>query len=54
VSAANLDALDDACARVEQAAAQSMLTVRPLAARQGEGWVASLPVGRSSRRGMWT
>ena len=45
------DELDDACARVEQAAAQSMLDLRPLAARQGEGWVASLPLGRSFTTG---
>jgi hypothetical protein len=54
VTATCLDELDDASARVEQAAAQSMLDVRPLAARQGEGWVASLPLGRSVRRGVWT
>ena len=40
-------ALDEACALAEQSAAQSLLDLRPLAARQGEGWVASLPVGRS-------
>ena len=39
--------------RVEQAAAQSMLDLRPLAARQAEGWVASLPVGRTVRPGAW-
>jgi hypothetical protein len=54
VTAATLDELDDACHRVEQAAAQSLLDVRPLAARQAEGWVASLPLGRSARQGMWT
>ena len=53
VTAADLDQLDDACARVEQAAAQSMLDLRPLAARQAEGWVASLPLGRSVQRGRW-
>ena len=45
--------LDDACRRVEQAAAQSLLDLRPLAARQAEGWVASLPLGRSVRQGAW-
>jgi hypothetical protein len=30
-----------------------MLDVRPLAARQAEGWVASLPLGRSVRAGGW-
>ena len=53
VTAADLDELDDAAGRVEQAAAQSMLDLRPLAARQAEGWVASLPVGRSVRPGNW-
>ena len=53
VTAANLDDLDDACARVEQSAAQAMLDLRPLAARQGEGLVASLPIGRSVQRGRW-
>jgi hypothetical protein len=28
-----------------------MLDLRPLAARQGEGWVASLPLGRSFTTG---
>ena len=54
VTAATIDELDDACAQVEQDAAQSMLDIRPVAARQGEGWVASLPLGRSVRRGVWT
>jgi hypothetical protein len=53
VTAGDLDSLDDACARVEQAAAQSMLDLRTLAARQAEGWVASLPLGRSAQRGRW-
>ena len=54
VTAATLDELDEACAQVEQDAAQSMLDIRPLSARQGEGWVASLPLGRSVRRGVWS
>lgn len=53
VTAASLDELDDGCSRVEQAAAQSLLDLRPLAARQSEGWVASLPLGRSVRQGTW-
>ena len=53
VTAADLDELDDACARVEQGAAQALLDLRPLAARQTDGWVASLPVGRSVRPGNW-
>lgn len=51
VTAADLDQLDEACNRVEQAAAQSLVDLRPLAARQSEGWVASLPLGRSVRSG---
>jgi hypothetical protein len=54
VTAGTADELDGACAAVEQDAAQSLLDIRPLAARQGEGWVASLPLGRSVRRGMWS
>jgi hypothetical protein len=50
VSAADLDTLDDRCADVEQAAAQSLLDLRPLAARHELGWVASLPVGRALTR----
>ena len=51
VTAAGTEELDDACARVEQAAAQSMLDLRPLVARQADGWVASLPMGRSFTTG---
>ena len=50
VTAADLDALDDTCADVEQAAAQSLLDLRPLDARHDLGWVASLPVGRALAR----
>lgn len=53
VTAGDLEALDEACNRVEQSAAQSLLDLRPLAARQAEGWVASLPLGRSVRNGSW-
>jgi hypothetical protein len=53
VTAGELDELDDATSRVEQAAAQSLLDLRPLAARQEHGWVASLPLGRSVRKGSW-
>lgn len=53
VTAPSLDDLDDACTRVEQAAAQSLIDLRPLAARQAEGWAASLPLGRSVRNGSW-
>jgi hypothetical protein len=51
VTAGDVDALEEACARVEQTAAASMLDLRPLAGRQSEGWVASLPVGRSVKPG---
>jgi hypothetical protein len=51
VTAATLAELDEAAASVEQAAAQSMLDVRSLVARQDQGWVASLPLGRSALPG---
>lgn len=51
VTAGDLDALDDACADVEQAAAQSLLDLRPLDARHELGWLASLPLGRALTRG---
>ena len=51
VTAVDLDALDDACADVEQAAAQSLLDLRPLDARHELGWLASLPLGRALTRG---
>jgi hypothetical protein len=41
------DALYEATAAVEQAAAQSLLDLRPLDARHEQGWVASLPLGRN-------
>lgn len=50
VTAVDLDELDDACADVEQAAAQSFLDLRPLDARHDQAWVASLPVGRRLAR----
>ncbi len=53
VSAADLVSLEEACSSVEQAAAQSLVDLRLLAARQSEGWVASLPLGRSVRHGGW-
>ena len=52
VAAPNLEALDDASATVEQAAAQSLVDLRPLEARHDLGWVACLPLGRNiARRG---
>jgi hypothetical protein len=54
VTAATEDALDDASADVEESAAKSLLDIRPLAARQEQGWVASLPLGRSVRNGAWS
>ena len=53
VTAPDLEQLEEACTRVEQAAAQSLVDLRPLVARQAEGWVASLPLGRSVRQGGW-
>lgn len=50
VTAATLDQLDDDCADVEQAAAQSLLDLRPLEARHEHGWVTALPVGRAVAR----
>jgi hypothetical protein len=50
VTATDLDALDDACADVEQAAAQSLLDLRSVDARHDLGWVAALPLGRSITR----
>jgi hypothetical protein len=50
VTASDLDKLDDACADVEQAAAQSLLDLRPLDARHELGWLASLPLGRALTR----
>jgi hypothetical protein len=47
VTATDLDELDDGCAAIEQAAAQSLIDLRPLDARHHLGWVASLPLGRS-------
>lgn len=47
VAAASVEALEDACAAVEQAAAQSLVDLRPLEARHDLGWVASLPLGRN-------
>ncbi len=54
VTAATEDALDDASADVEESVAKSLLDVRPLTARQEQGWVASLPLGRSVRNGAWS
>lgn len=47
VAAPDLDTLEDACAAVEQAAAQSLVDLRPLEARHDLGWVANLPLGRN-------
>lgn len=53
VSASSLNQLEEASARVEQAAAQALLDVRVLAARQAEGWVCGLPLGRNVRPAVW-
>lgn len=51
VAAPDADALDDAAALVEQAAAQSLVDLRPLEARHDLAWVASLPLGRNINPG---
>lgn len=53
VTSGTLEQLDEDCATIEQAAAQSLLDIRPLAAQQDKAWVASLPLGRSVRQGRW-
>jgi hypothetical protein len=52
IAAADNDALDDAAALVEQAAAQSLLDLRPLEARHDLAWVAGLPLGRNVTPGV--
>lgn len=47
VCAFDEEGLDDATATIEQAAAQSLLDLRPLDARHELAWVASLPLGRN-------
>jgi hypothetical protein len=47
VTAPDLDTLEDAAAAIEQAAAQSLVDLRPLEARHDLAWVASLPLGRT-------
>lgn len=53
-SAPDEDALADACAEYEQAAAQSGLELRPLDGRQDAAFVCSLPVGRGLAPRRWT
>ena len=43
--------LDEACAQIENAAGKSLVDLRPLVARQAQGWVASLPLGRVFKAG---
>lgn len=52
VTATDIGDLDDACDDVEQAAARSLLDLRPLDARHDLGWVASLPLGRCLARSL--
>lgn len=47
VAAPDLHRLEDACAAIEQAAAQSLVDLRALDARHDLAWVASLPLGRT-------
>jgi hypothetical protein len=46
VAAPDPDRLDEACAAIEQAGAQSLIDLRPLDARHDRAWVACLPLGR--------
>jgi hypothetical protein len=50
ITAPTLDQLDDDCADIEQAAAQSLLDLRPVDARHDRAWAASLPLGRALSR----
>jgi hypothetical protein len=52
VAAPDAEALDDAAALVEQAAAQSLVDLRPLEARHDLAWVAGLPLGRNVTPGV--
>jgi len=47
VTAPDVDALEDASAAIEQAAAQSLVDLRPLEARHDLAWIANLPLGRT-------
>ena len=46
ISAPDVSALTEAAATVEQAAARSLVDLRPLEARHDRAWVACLPLGR--------
>jgi hypothetical protein len=52
IAAADSDGLEDAAALVEQAAAQSLIDLRPLEARHDLAWVAGLPLGRNVTPGV--
>jgi hypothetical protein len=47
IAAPDPEALDDAAGGVEQAAAQSLIDLRPLDARHDQAWAACLPLGRN-------
>jgi hypothetical protein len=47
ITAPDPGALEDATGAVEQAAAQSLIDLRPLDARHDHAWVACLPLGRN-------
>ena len=53
VCAPSLEALEVAAADVEQAASHALVDLRPLEARHGQGWVASLPLGRTVSSRSW-
>jgi len=50
LSAPTEDALDSQGADLEQAAANAGVELQPLWGRQADGWVSSLPLGRSVAR----
>ncbi len=52
ITAPDPETLEDASGAIEQAAAQSLIDLRPLDARHDQAWVACLPLGRNlTRRG---
>jgi hypothetical protein len=50
ISAQSAELLDQQSADLEQVAANAGIELQPLWGRQADGWVASLPLGRSLAR----
>ena len=50
LTASTSDRLDHQAADLEQVAANAGIELQPLWGRQGDGWVASLPLGRTLAR----